>query len=171
MVPFDEKTLTHSIAFVFHCVVVNSRQLHYGYSHLRHDCKFICILFHPKLLSGNPNVYKHYVTPFIENKNIEYFHYTEHSGNYYRMQQLINRILSIKKDGGDAYELEAIGTLYLLWRTLFLQHKSMLEQETTYDNSDLALQKKMVSYIYEHYQDTLTLDAISASGNISRSKC
>lgn len=153
------------------CAVVNSKQLHYGYSHLRHDCKFVCILFHPKLLNTNANLYKNYVKPFIENKNIEFFHYQETSDNYWQMQELINRILSIKLEGGDAYELKVISTLYLLWHALFLQQKSVPEQESTYDNSDLTLQKKMVSYIYEHYQDTLTLDAIAASVNISRSKC
>ncbi|MDO4337884.1 MAG: AraC family transcriptional regulator [Eubacteriales bacterium] len=153
------------------CIIVNSKQLHYGYSHFRHECKFICILFHPGLLNANPNIYKNYVTPFIENKNIEYFYYTECSENYHQVQELIKRILFLKKENGDAYELEAVSALYLLWRILFRQHRSILENENVYDISDLALQKKMVSYIYAHYQETLTLDEIAASGNISRSKC
>ena len=153
------------------CLVVNSRQLHYGYAHLRRECRFICILFHPGLLNASPKIYQYYVAPFIENKNIAYFHYTADSANHEQVQALLNRILLLKTEEKDAYELEAISTLYLLWRILFLQHKSLLEQEPAYHYSDLALQKKMVSYIYEHYQDTLTLDAIAASGNISRSKC
>ena len=153
------------------CIVVNSKQLHYGYSHLKHDCKFICILFHPRLLSANPKVYQNYVAPFIENKNIEYLHYTKHSTGYVQIREWINRILFLKTEAKDAYELEVISALYLLWRTIFLQQKAVLKGESISDQSDLALQKKMVSFIYEHYQDTLTLDAIAAFGNVSRSKC
>lgn len=153
------------------CLAVNSRQLHYGYSHLHHECKFICILFHPNLLSSNDKIYRDYVLPITEHKGIEYLYYDKHAQNHRRLEELLLRIFALKTKQEDAYELEVISILHLLWRILFCQCKSILPQNEIPDNSDLALQKKMVSYIYRHYQDTLTLDQLSASASISRSKC
>lgn len=156
------------------CIIINSRQLHYGYSHLHHGCKFICIRFHPKLLGANQVIYKNYVMPFIENKGIEYLYYNKEydkAAGHPPVRELIGRILLLKSRQEDAYELEVLGVLHQLWRILFCQCKSILQQEITPDQSDIALQKKMVSYIYEHYRDTVTLEEIAASANISRSKC
>ncbi len=152
------------------CIVVNSRQLHYGYSHRGRDCKFVCIRFHPKLLGANQTIYKNYVMPFIENRGIEYLYY-DNADSHQPVQELISRILSLKSKQEYAYELEIIGALYQLWHILFCQCKQVIQQEITPDQSDLALQKKMVSYIYEHYREAVTLEEIAASANISRSKC
>src|SRR5699024_1518413 len=35
------------------CLIVNSRQMHYGYSRSRGECRFLCILVHPRLFSAN----------------------------------------------------------------------------------------------------------------------
>lgn len=153
------------------CILINSRQLHYGYACFHQHCRFICIRFHPKILNCNPLLYHSYIIPFIENKKIEYLYYDKSAENHQQINELIHRIYSLKETNEDAYELEVISTFYLLWRILFCQCKSSITQEISPDNSDVALQKKMVSFIYEHYQNALTLDDISASANISRSKC
>lgn len=153
------------------CLIVNSKQLHYGYSNLHRDCKFVCVLFHSSLLKANPSIYKKYIAPFMENRAIEYLHYAGQSEDCCQIREWIHRILSLKQESGDAYELEIISILYLMYRALFRQQKNVLEQNAPPDNTDLDLQKKMVSYIYEHYQDSLTLNEIAASANISRSKC
>lgn len=41
----------------------------------------------------------------------------------------------------------------------------------TKPNLELVTQQSMVSYIYQNYSEHITLDDISAAGNISRSKC
>lgn len=173
------------------CIVINSRQLHYGYFYRQYGCRFTCIRFHPKILAANSFIYKNYVVPFIENKGIEYLYYSlsdggspsrknincergfgeNLSGDHPSVQELIGRILALKSGQEDAYELEIIGTLYQLWRILFCQCRPVILQDDMPDQSDLALQKKMVSYIYEHYRENVTLEEIAASASISRSKC
>ncbi len=153
------------------CLIVNSRQLHYGHSHLRQGCRFICVRFHPRILGSSPAVFKDYVAPFTDNHRIEYLHYPADSPNHKCIRESIIRMLSLKTGQEAAFELDITSTLYSLWRTLFCQCRDILTKDTVTDDSDLALQKKMVSYIYEHYQEPLTLGQISAFANISRSKC
>lgn len=152
------------------CIVVNSRQLHYGYSHFHHDCRFICIRFHPKLLGANQAICKNFVTPLMESKGMEYF-YFDHGMENQPVRDLVSHILTLKAGREDAYELEVVGSLHQFWRILFCRCKTRIRQDAMPDDSDLALQKKMVSYIYEHYRETMALEEIAASANISRSKC
>lgn len=153
------------------CLFVNSRQFHYGYAHLQRGCKFICIRFHPKILGGSPAVYKDYVTPLIENEEIAYLHYDRQSQNHQSIAEAITSILRLKSEMEEACELEIISILHSLWRFFLLTCRDSLCPNTAPEHSDLILQKKMVSFIYEHYQEALTLDMISSAASISRSKC
>lgn len=153
------------------CLFINSRQLHYGHSHLDYDCRFICIRFHPKILGGSPSVYRDYVTPFIENEDLAYLYYDKDAQNHRFIADKMNLMLSLKTKQEDAYELKLISILHSLWHILVCQCKASLAEGLTPDQNDLALQRKMVSYIQEHYQEPLTLDEICTSVNISRSKC
>lgn len=153
------------------CVIINSLQLHYGSSIYHHACRFICIRFHPKILGTDPFVYQTYVTPLIENPEIDYLYYDSNSQNHPEVEALIDRMTLAKAEMCDACELNIISSLHLLWRILYLQCRPVLGQETATADTSLDLQKKMVSYIYEHYQEPLTLDEIAASASISRSKC
>lgn len=153
------------------CVIINSQHLHYGSSKCYHDCKFICIRFHPKILNADSSVYERYVKPLIENSKIDYLSYQGDSPYYREIEEIVNQIFHMNMEMGDAYELKIISAIHFLWGILFEQCKPNILQESVPEPNDLALQKKMVSYIYEHYQDTLTLDEISVSAHISRSKC
>ncbi len=153
------------------CLVINSQQLHYGASHHHHACKFLCIRFHPKILAADPSVYQNYVATLTESNAIDYLIYREDTLNYREIETLVDRLYRIRTAKKDAYELELISALYLLWCTLFRQCQERLSLEPEPGHHDLVLQKKMVSYIQEHYKEPVTLDEIAASANISRSKC
>lgn len=153
------------------CVIINSQHLHYGSSRHDQNCKFICIRFQPGILNEGSTMYKKFVTPLIENSEIEYLCYDIDSPNHRRIVESIHHLDCIKKKMKDGDELRLISETYLLWQILFEECKPKLRQEAMVEPTDLVLQKKMVSYIHEHYQDALTLDEIAASANISRSKC
>lgn len=153
------------------CLVINSRQMHYGHSNMDYNCTFICILFHPSLLSENNYLYENYVLPVIQNTNIEYLHFDSQEEAGLRIRHLAQQICSIKEKHPIAYEFEAIGYINILWSILYNQFEPLLRMEPDTGSSDLQLQRKMISYIHQHYYEQLTLDDIAQSGNISRSKC
>lgn len=111
------------------------------------------------------------MTPVVENGGIEYFLFDSNSPERKFAAELILKIRDLKTEASDAYEMEIISCLHSLWSRLYRQCRTRLQQSASSDDSDLTLQRKMVSYIYEHYQETVTLDEIAASGNMSRSKC
>lgn len=146
------------------CIMINARQMHYGYSSNRQKCVFTCILFHPQLLAENTLLYQKYVLPIIENSHLEYLYLHEDA-------TAIDRIVQIKELALPGYEMEAIGILHILWSNLLQRNPFLSASETIKDYSDLAIQKDMVSFINQHYSEKLSLADIAAAGNVCRSKC
>ena len=46
-------------------LIVNSKQIHYGYEYNHDDCKFICLMVNPSVLKINKAMYQEYVIPII----------------------------------------------------------------------------------------------------------
>lgn len=152
-------------------LMVNARQLHYGYSCQEQDCRFLCILFHPSLFGCNKALLQKYVTPVIENADCEYLHFQSGQTRGLEIAAYLEQIRCIKENAANAYELQAVAVMFQLWSSL-LQCGELVIEDRIYDrNSDLESQKKMVSFIYQHYAEQLSLNEIAASGNVSRSKC
>lgn len=152
-------------------LMVNTRQLHYGYSCQEQDCRFLCILFHPSLFGCNKALLQKYVTPVIENADCEYLHFQSGQTRGLEIAAYLEQIRCIKENAANAYELQAVAVMFQLWSSL-LQCGELVIEDRSYDrNSDLESQKKMVSFIYQNYAEQLSLNEIAASGNVSRSKC
>ncbi|MDO4297563.1 MAG: AraC family transcriptional regulator [Lachnospiraceae bacterium] len=153
------------------CLMINSRQMHYGFSQNYRECDFLCILFHPQLLTGFQPLYQQYVQPITENQHLEYLHYRSGSDAASRASGLLDRIVQLKKAGNPAFEMEIIGTMHFLWGLIFKSIQTVSAQNGRPEDSEIALQKTMVSYIYQHYMEKITLNDIASAGNVCRSKC
>lgn len=155
-------------------ILINARQLHYGFSCRRQECKFVVFLLHPSLLSGCRPLCQEYLFPITENPSLEYLYLPaaqEDQTQTGSAAQLLTRIAVLKEQGAPGYELEVLGTACLLLSHVYRQAKDLLCESPEPDGSDLAVQKAMVSYIHQHYQEKITLDAIAAAGNVCKSKC
>lgn len=153
------------------CLMVNARQMHFGYSFQQQDCNFTCVLFHPELLSGNSIIYQKYLHPVLENSDLEFLHLDSESPFCIELAASLDHISALKNAGTPAYELKVTSILGSIWYRL-LQHFELLSAPTSeVDSSELNVQKKMVTYIYHHYSEKVSLSDIAASGNVCRSKC
>lgn len=152
-------------------IMVNARQMHYGYSEQRQDCDFNCILFHPSLFSNNKVLLQSYITPVLENPRLEYAYFDGSEECGQEIAELLDRIVALKDDNDYTYEMEVIGIMHIFWRRL-LQHTEALPMKNqNAQHTDLTSQKDMVSYIFQHYSEKITLADIAASGHVCRSKC
>lgn len=152
-------------------LMINAAQMHYGYSSNRQECDFICVLFHPNLLTGNRILCQSYIQPVIQNKNLEYLYFDAKTDGNEEIAAYLKNFISLKNKKSTGYELEIIGNLHLLWSRLYRHKASMFPLDGFPEYSDISLQKTMVSYIYQHYTEKITLDDIADSANVCRSKC
>lgn len=153
-------------------IIVNSRQMHYGYSENGQECDFICILCHPKILTANSVLYQSYITPVLSNPALEYLHLKPENPEDAKALQTLPEILRLKKEQPTAYEIEAAALLSLLWCRLLRTHPMMPDGNTAVSQDpDLLIQRDMVSYIYSHYSESINLEEIAAAGKVCRNKC
>lgn len=153
-------------------LMVNSRQMHYGYSENGQDCDFIRILCHPKIFITNSVLYQSYIAPVLSNPSLEYLHLKPEFPEDAEALQLLPEILRIKKEHPAAYEIEAAALLSLLWCRLLRSHPMMPNEAAAKPKEpDLLIQRDMVSYIYSHYSESINLDEIAAAGKVCRNKC
>lgn len=152
-------------------LMVNARQMHYGYSYKSQDCFFLCILFHPSLFGSNKTLLQNYITPVIENADCEYLQFHAKQTRGQEIAGYLEQIRCLKEGEKKAYEMQVIAVMLQLWSSLLQCGEFIVRDNLRNSNSDLEIQKNMVSFIYQHYAEPITLNDIAASGNVSRSKC
>lgn len=152
------------------CIMVNSRQMHYGYSHLNKECFFSCLVFCPQLLFENTSLYGKYITPVLENQNLDYLRLVTGSTLNTEISIILNKMDKLCKVKENAYEIELLSMLTLLWCKM-LQGFDMIPEKTNTPYSDFSAQKSMISYIHRYYTEKITLTDIATAGNVCRNKC
>ena len=152
-------------------LMVNFRQMHHLHSFQQQNCLFSCVLFHPALFCGNPLLQKRYIVPVLENPSLEYLYFPADPKEGYTVCETVKKIVQLKEASPAAWELEAVAAIHSLWGDL-LRQKFLFPKETENPvQNELTIQKAMISYIYQHYADKISLNEIAAAGHVSRSKC
>ena len=151
-------------------IFINSRKLHYGYDNNRRECEFMVVLIHPELLKASNYMYRRYVHPILNYATDIVI--VDHAGpDAGKFSALFHKILECHRLAESSHEFQLLGYFYELW-SLIYQNCNMEENViSSLEDPDIQVQKQMVSYIYQHYQDHITLEDIAAAGVVSRSKC
>lgn len=131
-------------------LMVNSRQMHYGYSVRGQDCHFSCILL---------------------NAGLDYLYFNPKEEPGAEIAELLSKTALLENSIEKACELEAVGILHILWSKILRYKKILPTPGSQAPPTDLEIQKCMVSYIYQHYGERITLADIAASGHVCRNKC
>ena len=146
-------------------IIVNQKQLHFGYSEAKQECDYICILFHPALLC-TASIENDHLSQVLES-GIPYFHLSSKVEWQRKILQHIQDIYD-KKDESVA-KLYAQGKLCLLWTELLTQ--AVKSTATANLDGNLTALKNMISFIHEHYREKITLDDIAKAGYVSKRTC
>jgi AraC-like DNA-binding protein len=152
-------------------IMVNSKEMHYGYSFNYEECIFICILFHPSLLSSSKKIFQQFVVPLLEGSAFPCIHLV--SPEHKQILEHIQRIWRLKESNSTYYEIDTIGILFQIWSSI-----SQIRDDSKKGNEvgipltpDVLALRHMVSYIHSHYKETISLQSIADSANICKSKC
>ncbi|HIZ78769.1 MAG TPA: AraC family transcriptional regulator [Candidatus Lachnoclostridium stercorigallinarum] len=152
-------------------LMVNGRQMHYGWAEGKQDCRFICMLFHPSLLGGNELLVREYVLPVLENPELEYCYFNRDQSGGQETGNILRRAAELKREKRLDYEIETVGLIYLLWSRICSEKAVGTKAVSEGEKADLEAQKNMVSFICRYYGEPISLKDIAAAGHVSRSKC
>lgn len=151
-----------------HGIIVNSRQFHHGYSPEHMECEFICILFHPLLLCINDYFEKHYVTPVITNTEQPCLLLQPEVAWHRQILDILKAVYQCSRQDYDILTIQQL--LFTLWNPLFHNYPHARNLSAKPDRQLMTI-RQMISFIQEHYKETISLDQIAASGNICKSSC
>lgn len=156
-------------------IMVNSRQLHYGFSAEHNECEFICLLLSPELLKGNEWFYHNYIENMIENPACPYL-YLSHDRWQAAILDKIDMLYHFLADsnGGspvnDLLYFELIENLYSIMKMLY-ENLPVTRQVTERESSEITSLKNMITYMEKHFMAHIALEDISLAGSCCKSKC
>lgn len=152
-------------------ILVNSYQLHYGFSPEHNECEFVCILLSPELLQVNNWFYQNFIEPFTENSVYPYL-YLNRSGWMASIMEKLDKIYNSfgKAPAKPLSYFELINDFFMIMETLY-ENLDIENQTQKPEPSDLASLRNMMTYIEEHYMERITLADIALSGACCKSKC
>lgn len=152
-------------------IMVNSRQLHYGYSAERQECEFICIVLSPELLMGNRWFYENYIEQITEHTSYPYQYLKAKDWTAPILKKLEEIYLSFNgaSPAPQAYFalIEAFAAIMKILHENFKTEQPPMAGKS----SELTSLRKMICYIEEHYMEHIGLKDIALSGACCKSRC
>lgn len=161
---------------IFHLIkddilIVNSKQIHYGYEYNHDDCKFICLMVNPSVLKINKAMYREYVIPIIENNGLLAWCLKNNEGK--QLDRILFALIDWQEKSCRAKEWKLLSLVYDLWYQIYNlinndKNLNLIKDDTS---DDVNIFKQMVIFIYQNYKKAIILQDIAKSGNVGKSKC
>lgn len=152
-------------------IMVNSRQLHYGFSEEHNECEFICILLSPELLQVNDWFYQNCIESITENSACPYLHLSRNGWMRFIMEKLENIYDSFGIIPAKPISYFEVMSDYLAIMETLYENLAIDSQSRKPESSDLSCLRNMITYIEKHYMEHITLADIALSGACCKSKC
>ncbi|MDE5700114.1 MAG: AraC family transcriptional regulator [Lachnospiraceae bacterium] len=152
-------------------IMVNSRQLHYGFSPEHKECEFVCILFSPELLSGNEWFYQNYIEPVTENSLYPYLYLGAEEWEKSILKKIDETCSAFTKQPEQEPPYFAVMDAFLSIMKLLYEHFDVTAHNTTKESGELASLRNMITYIEDHFAQRIMLDNVASAGACCKSRC
>lgn len=150
-------------------IFINTGQLHKAIDHADSDGTYICLDFHPDLISGFSGsiMQTKYVLPYLKDRN---FSYCVLRRDVLWQSEMLDLILAVSQEfhRENADEMQIFIWLTMLWHTFVT---SGFTQNKTCDTSVGPQVRIMLEYIRANYTGAITLDAIAKEASLAKSTC
>ena len=148
-------------------IFVNAGQIHYSMATESETATYVIFVVTPTILNSSVAVEMKAVLPIISNPNLPYLRFRNINENTQEIYRIMVSLPDVRRD-----PFQVTKKLFELWEIILHQSTTygMLDEDMQADMHTRAF-KAMIHYIQQQYQNPVTLDDISASGNVSRSLC
>lgn len=148
-------------------IVVNARQMHFGFSAEKKECDFICILLHPLMLCATYAYERDFVLPVLHNRNAACIKLN--AGIFWQKTifENIKAMYSAKSERTAAFKIQNLFSN--IWLQLYENIPS--ESRRQNQNADLSVLRNMIGFIQQNYMVKISVPDIAASGAVGQSKC
>lgn len=155
------------------CCVINQNAIHSGSILPGMDCIYIAINFSPILISGYANsaVDHKYVQPILNAPSFSYCIFTGETPEHAEMAKLVAELEEYYTSRPSFHELYVESILEQMWILIFQKYDIFCRSQTGLSaNNAIPHVKQVLSFIYEHYNETITLDDMASVCHTSKSE-
>lgn len=154
-------------------LLINSRCLHMGSQAGAEDAEYICIDFHPGIISGNSNslISRKYIYPLTESSELHAVLIRVTDPSYTNLKGMIDMVINYYEGRVFAYELKIMSELIKIWLLIIDEHKSILADNISMSPQDQQRIDKILGFIQAHYSEKLTLGDLASELNCSPEEC
>lgn len=149
-------------------ILINARQMHFGFSDIRSECDFICILLHPTLLCSAPSYENDFILPVIRNNAMPYVLLDTNTTWQKRILEQIHFMYTRKYR--KTAPLDVQSAFSAIWSLLY-ENIPPNNNTISPQSNDLKITKNMVGFIQKYYAHKISLMDIAASGAVGQNKC
>ena len=152
-------------------IIVNSRQIHYGFSDTETECKYVCMVLHPMLLCVSHQAEAELVTPLLSDSSLPYIHLRSSVPWEREALDCIQEIYDIREK--PTARLRIQGLFSQIWAAVLENAEQSRKHFASQKKQDKKLNalKKMIDFIHSHYMDKIAVEDIAAAGIMSKSSC
>lgn len=148
-------------------ILVNSRQLHFGFSAEHKECNFICVLLHPLMLCTTAAYERDFILPVLHNRNATFVKLNADVPWQKEIYKSIQTMYAVKDEKAAPIKVQSL--FLSIWIKLY--ENITPEQRPKAQNAELSILKNMIGFIQQNYSTKISLADIAASGAVGQSKC
>ena len=150
--------------------LINQRHHHQIFNKKNHSCLRKSVIFDPFALIREERIISSYLDPMLKDPSLNYIIFDHRHPSNQDLSKIIENMEHSLHEKSSGYILEVMSLLFLLLRIIYLSYLQR-EDNLSLIDYDEQIQRRMTSYIYEHYQEKISLEDIANIGHVSISKC
>lgn len=147
---------------------INSNQIHSSFFNEDNDCEFLCMIFQPSLLCAKKHYTEQYLLPILTNHAIPYYIFRDDVPWEKKVIRQIQAIYDIRAEKD--FELLFTSIFFSMWADIY-KNLDGTQKIVTSDTGSVMLFKKMISFMFSHYKEKISLDDICQVGNVCKTTC
>ena len=148
---------------------INRRQLHRLMSCGDEICGHTVLIIGEGPLSQTEAVYGKLIRPMLEDSRFSHVRFEGNDSPAAKIAALINTVKELQEEKEHGYELDVLAAVFQIFRQLSVAYAKGPAPKPVDGNA--IIQQQMAEFIYDHYEESLSLDDIAAAGSVSRSQC
>lgn len=150
-------------------IFVNADRLHYGFSRMKQECLYSCLLFHPSLMGDPALPSRAYAAGLTGEGQPDFLLLTPGDRADGDPVALLDAILRACREQAPYYEIQVQADCLRLLRALCA--RVVAPGAETSADPDWQLLRRMIGYLQDAYAQPVSLPDIAAAGFVCRSRC
>ena len=149
---------------------INQNQLHHLIEKDPDGSNQTVLIIGNNLITQNNVVYENCLREMFEDKTFGHLRFIDGDSSASLIEKLISDLEKTLKDKEKGYELEVVSLVHQILKQIYVGYLNR-DKKIKKPSFNDSLQKEMLEYIENNYQNEISLDDIANTVNISRSQC